>query len=336
MNPIDVHSAGLSHQGLVRAENQDQFFIADLTRSMRVKSNAIDVGVNARLYGGPLAQVYFVADGMGGHKGGSEASKLAIEYLVNSVLNSAKWLIHIDANNEESFVDEMKNLLSNAHQAIQDEAKTDKQFEGMGTTLTMAYVAWPKLFVLHAGDTRCYVIRNKQLKLITRDHTVANQMMQSGKLDPSAVERSPWSNVLVNALGAGAQDVVADVYRVNLEPGDSVLLCSDGLNKHVSDAQIGHMVQSTNDVDRVCHDLVEAAKLGGGSDNITVVLATFRQKHEHGTRMQITMSESAIERLLMDVALPESEMETLVIDHATNVLEDIETSDFPNHDTMDF
>jgi serine/threonine protein phosphatase PrpC len=292
--------------------------------------------VDSRLYGGPLARVYFVADGMGGHKGGSEASKLAIEYLVNSVLNSDKWLIHIDANNEESFVDEMKNLLANAHRAIQEVANTDKQFEGMGTTLTMAYVAWPKLFVVHAGDSRCYVIRNKQLKLITRDHTVANQMMQSGKLDPSAVERSPWSNVLVNALGAGAEDVFADVYRVNLEPGDSVLLCSDGLNKHVTDAQICQMVQDASDVDRTCQNLVEAAKSGGGSDNITVVFATFEQKKDRANRMQITLSEPATERLLLDAALPESEIETMSIDHATNVLEDIETSEFPNHDTMDF
>jgi protein phosphatase len=218
---------------MVRADNQDQFFVGELTRSMRVQSGSIDVLPFSRLFGDTLGHLFLVADGMGGHQGGSHASTLAIQFFVASILNSVRWLVRLDAVSEVSFTDDLKTMLQRAHREMQAQSKTTDSLAGMGTTLTMAYVVWPRMIVVHAGDTRCYIFRDGNLRLITRDHTVANQMMRMGQLDPESIERSPWSNVLVNALGAGAPDVFADIYKADLRPGDTILLCSDGLNKHV-------------------------------------------------------------------------------------------------------
>jgi protein phosphatase len=154
-------------------------------------------------------------------------------------------------------------------------AATNPKLKDMGTTLTLAYVTWPQLYIVHAGDTRCYLYRDQDLKLITRDHTVAQQMMMSGQLKADEGERSPWSNVLVNALGAGAPDVVPDLYRFTLNPGDRLLLCSDGLNKHVSDERIVMELAQRVSPEETANGLVQLALDGGGSDNVTVLLTDF-------------------------------------------------------------
>jgi PPM family protein phosphatase len=310
MKQIDVRSAGMTDTGLMRTDNQDQFFVADLTRSMLVQCGSLAVESNSRLFGGPLGRLFLVADGMGGHRAGSEASKLAIQYFVTAILNSMRWLVRIEPPSEASFTEDLKTMLACAHRELQNQSREEATFQGMGTTLTMAYVAWPRMFVVHAGDTRCYVLRDQQLRLVTRDHTVANQMMEAGQLAPESLERSPWSNVLVNALGAGASEVFADIYKLDLHAGDTLLLCSDGLNKHVDDAAIRSVLLKMDSVEQACHDLVGLAKKGGGSDNITVVIAHFFEVDHQIARMQIIASRPAEERILKDLALPEEEIDT--------------------------
>ncbi|MEQ1831357.1 MAG: protein phosphatase 2C domain-containing protein, partial [Pirellula sp.] len=197
MKPIEVQSGGITDTGNLRADNQDQFLVAELTRSMTVRSGSMEFDHGARLVGGSLGHLFVVADGMGGHRSGSEASKFAVQYCANAILNSTRGLLQMEPSNEDSFAEDLKSMLTNAHRAIEERSKSDDRFEGMGTTLTLAYVAWPRIFIVHAGDTRCYLLQNGELKLITRDHTVANQMLESGHLAPEELERSHWSNVLV-------------------------------------------------------------------------------------------------------------------------------------------
>lgn len=337
MNYVEVHSAGLTDKGLVRQDNQDQFLVTELTRSMVVRSGSLDASESSRLFGGPLGHLFFVADGMGGHKGGNEASRLAIQFFVNAVLNSSRWLVRIEPYNESAFIDEIRHLLGNAHRTIQSKSETDTQLEGMGTTLTLAYVAWPKLFVVHAGDTRCYLLRDGKLRLITRDHTLANQMMKAGTLDPSKVERSQWSNVLVNALGAGAENVFADVYRDELKFGDSLLLCSDGLNKHVSDNEICGVLLESEDTTAACKRLIQLAKQDGGSDNVTAVVASFLKPKRRVARMKIMLSENAVEKVFQDIAIPENDLDTMAeFDEeleTTTVEHEYGTVDYPDDGT---
>lgn len=312
MNYVEVNSAGLTDKGLVRQDNQDQFLVTELTRSMVVRSGSLDASESSRLFGGPLGYLFFVADGMGGHKGGNEASRLAIQFFVNAVLNSSQWLVRIGSDNEAAFVDEIRQLIGNAHRTIQSKSEDDTLLEGMGTTLTLAYVAWPKLFVVHAGDTRCYLLRDGKLRLVTRDHTLANQMMKAGTLDPSKVERSQWSNVLVNALGAGSENVFADVYRDELKYGDGLLLCSDGLNKHLSDDEICGVLLESTDSKAACKRLIQLAKQNGGSDNVTAVFSMFMKPKRRVARMKIMLAENAVESVFQDVAIPDNELDTTV------------------------
>ena len=310
MKPIEVQSAGISDTGKMRADNQDQFMVAELTRSMTIGSGTMGFDHGARLVGESLGHLFVVADGMGGHRNGSEASKFAVQYCANAILNSTHGLLQFDLSNDDVFGEDLKNMLKNAHRAIEELSKTNDGFEGMGTTLTLAFVAWPRIFVVHAGDTRCYLLRNSELKLVTRDHTVANEMIQKGHLAPEELERSHWSNVLVNALGAGASSVFPELYKFDLQPGDSILLCSDGLNKHVSDFQIRKTLVDAKDPRTACEELVALAKQGGGSDNITVIAARFFAPQAPNNRMQLVLSLPSNQIVLQDVEISESELDT--------------------------
>ena len=310
MKQIVVQSAGLTDTGKLRSDNQDQFLVADLVRSAIVRSGSLGLEQGARLFGRTMGHLFLVADGMGGHRGGNEASKFAIQFCVNAILNSTSWVSSVSPSNEDLFVDDLKSMLEQAHQAIEERSKSIDRFEGMGTTLTMAYVDWPRMFIVHAGDTRCYLFRKNELRLVTRDHTVANEMLKNGQLVPEELERSHWSNVLVNALGAGASSVYPDIYKLDLQPNDSIMLCSDGLNKHVSDLQIGKTLSVVADPQRVCEEMVASAKQGGGSDNITVVVAKFLEQEAPNNRMQLFGASPSQEIVLQDLEIPESELDT--------------------------
>ena len=336
MQTIEVQSAGISDTGKLRTDNQDQFLVVELTRSMIVRSGSLHGENGSRLSGGTIGHLFLVADGMGGHRGGSEASMFAVQFLANSILNSTSWLARIEPLIEDAFIEELKGMLENAHRAIEQRSKTLVGCEGMGTTMTLAYVAWPRMIVVHAGDTRCYLLRKGELKLLTRDHTVANEMMRKGQLSPEEMERSHWSNVLVNALGAGAENVFPDIYKLDLETGDSILLCSDGLNKHVADFQIQRSMTEAPDPQRACEELVLLANQGGGSDNITVVAAKFIAPSAAKNRMQLLVSSTTSESVLQDLAFPDSEMDTLDEDPKLKDTEDEIPDQVNLKDTLDF
>ncbi len=284
--------------------------VAELSRSILVRSTSIDAKPNSRLFGRSIGHLFLVADGMGGHRAGSEASSLAIEFFVASILNNIHLLIRAEPHDEISFTEDLKMMLEQAHRELQRQSKSSEALAGMGTTLTMAYIFWPRMYVVHAGDTRCYLMRNKQLRLLTRDHTVANQMMRMGRLDPDAAERSPWSNVLINALGAGAPQVIADIYKIDMQSEDQVLLCSDGLNKHVDDLTIEQTLNRAANANEACGNLVDLANQGGGIDNITVVVGKFVEPEHATSFMPIVETQITNERTLCEIEIPSEENDT--------------------------
>lgn len=309
MSAVSVNSAGITNRGNVREDNQDQFVIAELSLSLMVKASGLPVASGTRLVGNSFATVLLVADGMGGHLGGKEASKLAIEYFLSSILNKLAWAESITSNNEESFKKVLGLSLIEAHRELQLLAETSPDLKDMGTTLTLAFVAWPHLHIVHAGDTRCYLSRNQELRLLTRDHTVAQQMMLNGELNPDEQERSPWSNVLVNALGAGAPEVFPDFYHLKLESGDRLMLCSDGLNKHVPDHRIAQELGGRASPESTAQMLVQLALDGGGSDNVTVLVADFQDSIEPETMR--TFSEIPTEqKLISEIVLAAGDSDT--------------------------
>jgi protein phosphatase len=270
-----MECAGLTDLGRVRASNQDHYLIANLKKSMLVESTSLPLVAQSRLYGGSLGRLLMVADGMGGHAAGERASTLAIDTLVEKLLNSVHWFFNLDRDAEDDFIDDLQQLLRAAHLRIVRAGERDLERRGMGTTLTMAYVNWPRLYVVHAGDSRCYLIRRGDVEQLTTDHTLARQLVEAGGLRPEEAQRSRWSNVLWNVLGGHRDELTAEVRRADLVPGDAILLCSDGLYRHVDEQEMAACLGRDCDVAEMCRDLVNLANERGGEDNVTVVVAQF-------------------------------------------------------------
>lgn len=282
------NACGLTDVGRKRSENQDQFLIAELRKSMLVNASSLPIAPNSNLFGETCGQLLMVADGMGGHAAGQRASSLAMDQLILDLLNTVHWFLRSDErrasdqlaepgrrSDEQEFVDSLKGLLHQAHDRILTASEIDESQKGMGTTLTMAYIIWPKMYVVHAGDSRCYLIRDNVCEQITTDHTLAHQLVEAGGLKPEEEADSRWGNVLWNVLGGhGKNELTAEVRLIELEPGDTVMLCSDGLSRYLSAAAIADVfAETTEDLHSVCHHLVGLANGAGGEDNVTVVVA---------------------------------------------------------------
>jgi protein phosphatase len=279
---MDCH--GVTDIGKVRDTNEDQFLIADLKKSLHVFQTSLGVDDRTRLFGDSQGKLLLVADGMGGAAAGERASTLVVDSVVAHILNTLQWYFRLDEHSEEDFVEALSTALRRSEENLSAEVEAIPQRHGMGTTLTMAYIVWPRLYVVHAGDSRCYLFRGKQLTQVTADHSFAQELIDAGALEPEQADQSRWGNVLSNVIGGDGRDVKPEVKRAELSVGDTLLLCTDGLTNHVSDDQlIGHL-DSRLSAEALCVQLVETAKISGGADNITVVAARFRDAKEDTPR----------------------------------------------------
>lgn len=298
---LDAHTsldvAGLTHVGRERQRNEDQFMIARLERSLRVEATSID---NAQqwLAGSTEGTVMLVADGMGGTAAGDVASSVAVKAIADYVVNVLPWADArsraqaeeqqpLPAERPEPTLHGIRIGLSKALVEGDAEVRREAKSRGagsMGTTLTVAYVQWPHLYVAHAGDSRCYLKRAGNLAQLTTDHTLAEKLRAHAD-ELSIDESSPWHHVLWNALGGGEHSSIEpEVHRQRLQFGDTILLCSDGLTKHVADVHIAAILQSSPHAAHACETLMRMALEDGGTDNITVVVARCRVKQERRTR----------------------------------------------------
>jgi protein phosphatase len=216
---------------------------------------------------------------MGGHAAGNRASTVAVDTMATYVLNTLCWFFRLDDQSEDDFKDDLRDALQRCQEAIISEAEAQPQRAGMGTTLTMAYVIWPRLYVVHAGGSRCYLFHDTKLKQITRDHSMAQLQRETVEApttgQPPEDEEGPASHVLWNALGGTDEELTVEVYRMRLDIGDSLLLCTDGLTRHVSKERVAELLGTDHTAEQVARQLVEEANAGGGSDNITVIVARF-------------------------------------------------------------
>lgn len=265
---IDV--AGRSDVGCVREQNEDTFLIAELGRWLEVLDSSF-AGAERRI-AGPRGTLMMVADGMGGHGGGEVASAVAVDMIAQFALYAMPWVTQPDEPAEEELLKKLGDAMTECQAQLQRVAvrKRIDHFQP-GTTLTVAYALWPKLYVAHAGDSRLYLHRDGELAQITTDHTVGQVLRESG----AVVGPSRFDHVLVNVVGGGAATVTAEAHALTLAHGDRVLLCSDGLTGHVSDARIAEELRTSERAELACERLVEEAKAQGGLDNVTVIVARF-------------------------------------------------------------
>lgn len=278
--PLVTRVFGKSDVGRERAENQDRFLIASPVSTLwRRKSRSQEPIPFADIDG----ELFVVADGMGGHAAGAEASTLAVEAVETSLLTTLRGLFSArdDAPESAEMLDQMTYALRAADARVTAEAARSPEKRDMGTTLTMAYRCGQWLFVVHAGDSRCYLLRGDTLHRITRDHTLVSEMVRRGVLGAAEAERHELRHVVTNAIGGTVPGVRSEGHRLRLQPHDVVLLCTDGLTEMATDHEIRHLLQSEPDPRRACDELLAIANDRGGLDNITVIVARFDPAHEN-------------------------------------------------------
>ncbi len=266
---------GTTDIGRVRENNEDQFLVADLNKSMLVHQTSLSDDDHTRLFGGSQGALLLVADGMGGHAAGKQASTIAVQALEHYVLNTMPWFFHLQHCQESDLKDELKAAMEACQQSIEAAAQSRPERHGMGTTLTMAYVLWPRLYVVHVGDSRCYLYRAPKLEQITTDQTMAQQLVDRGVLSAEDAPQSRWSHVLWSCLGGAKSEMNAEVYKATLNAGDTLLLCTDGLTGALRDDKLIELLKQGGSAQEQCRRLVASANEAGGRDNITAVVARF-------------------------------------------------------------
>lgn len=268
---------GLTHRGSVRSANQDHFLVCALRRQVDISMTSLPDGsrwpATER-----LATLAMVADGVGGSSHGEEASRLAVETITEVVAQSMRAYYTADAAAAEDFASALEDAAMQTHARIVERADDDPSGRNMATTLTLYLGVWPKAFLLQLGDSRCYLLRDGVLTQITRDQTMAQELVDQGVLTRTDAPRTRWAHVLSSAIGGHQTAPV--VTRVDLDWGTVVLLCSDGLTKHVSDEKIAERLRTMTSSKQVCEQLLEDALADGGSDNITILVGRAMQKEE--------------------------------------------------------
>jgi protein phosphatase len=235
---IHYTSAGLTDCGRKRTTNEDAFAIA-----------AAD-------------GVYLVCDGMGGAAAGEVASSLAVEQVVKLLKSRA-----IDTPLHQA----ADQAIRAANDAIYKQAQQDSKLSGMGTTLVALVTEENHAWVLNVGDSRGYRLRAGTLEQITVDHSLVEEQVRAGRMEPAEAARSPFRNVITRALGTQGS-VTPDVFPLDSDPGDLYLLCSDGLTRELSDDLLASMLANDVPVKDLCEQLIGAANKAGGNDNITCLL----------------------------------------------------------------
>ena len=236
-SPVQVDVAGLSHPGKVRPNNEDHFLVLRFGRFLEPLATNLPAG-QAPPRCEDVGYALAVADGMGGHAAGEEASKLALTTLVNLVLNTPDWFLRMDeASSAEEVMRRAAERFGHIDHALADEAVEDPRLHGLGTTMTLAANLAGDLLLAHVGDSRAYLLRAGALHQLTRDHTWVGELCQAGLITQAQAATHDLRHVLTRHLGAN-KGARPDVQRLALADGDCLLLCSDGLSDMVSDAEI--------------------------------------------------------------------------------------------------
>jgi len=280
---VYVDVAALTHRGKVRPNNEDQFLVGRTERDLEVLLTSLDRDHISR-HSRETGYGMIVADGMGGEEGGEVASRLAIKTLVELVIQTPDWLMRIDDELAEELIRRTKARYRKVDAAIRDAAQSNPSLARMGTTLTVAVSLAADLFVIHVGDSRAYLLRNEQLRQLTRDQTVVQALLDAGILTHQEAATHKMRHVLTQALGQGAGNLKIEVQRLKLEDGDCLLLCTDGLTEMVPDHEISAVLTSSGKAEQHCQALLDKALEAGGKDNVTVVVAHYSLPTNEATR----------------------------------------------------
>jgi serine/threonine protein phosphatase PrpC len=260
---------GLTHPGKVRATNEDHFLLGSLHKHLEIMATSLPESAQLRARGERLGFLAMIADGVGGNLAGEEASRVALEEVTEYVTQSTLCYYQSDAQSDE-FVDVLQKAAMRSHERVLELASADEDLRGMATTLTLWIGVWPWAYLLQVGDSRYYLYRGGVLTQVSRDQTIAQELVDQGVMTRSVALASRLANVLSSAIGG--QQTAPVVTRLAAGWENVHLLCSDGLTKHVSDARIAERLGAMTSAREVCEELLQDALDGGGTDNITIIV----------------------------------------------------------------
>lgn len=269
---VDV--AGLTDTGKVRKTNEDHFLAVRRYRGRQVLAASTPEGMFES--GEDHAYTLTVADGMGGRDFGELASLMALRTGWELGGDEIKWTVKLNEQEGEELRQKGEVFFKLINRVLHRQAREHPRMTGMGTTLTMCYTLGRDMFVMHAGDSRAYLYRRGVLKRLTRDHNMAQVLVDSGVALPDAPEVRRMRHVLTNCLGGPSREVAVDIEQHTLEEEDRILLCTDGLNDMVTDLEIAQLLDCHSVSADACRALVDLALQRGGRDNITVLVARYQ------------------------------------------------------------
>jgi serine/threonine protein phosphatase PrpC len=276
---LDVY--GVTHQGRVRSANEDHFLIGSVSRTLQVLQTSVpdlpELVLPDLPAGERTAFLAMVADGVGGARRGEEAARLAVRTVTTLIAAGLHAYVSAPAAGAPAHgagadVDPFMTALADAarHSHVELRRLANGDDNAMATTLTLWMGVWPNAYVLQVGDSRAYHYRRGELTQVSRDQTVAEDLVQQGVLSPVQAASTRWAHVLSSAIGGPA---TAPVVTRLLNDWESVhLLCSDGLTKHVSDERIRERLAHMTSAQQACEALLQDALDGGGTDNITIII----------------------------------------------------------------
>ncbi|HEU5041427.1 MAG TPA: protein phosphatase 2C domain-containing protein [Gemmatimonadales bacterium] len=269
---LDVY--GLTHPGLVRPDNQDHFLIASLRKELVVHATSLS---DLHALGAPRERSAFlamVADGVGGGQRGEEASRLAVSIVTQYVAESVR-CYYASPEDDSELLDRLQEAALRCHEEVVRHAQEEPDRRGMATTLTLWLGLWPRGYLMQVGDSRCYLLHRGELTQVSRDQTMAQELVDLGVLARSELETSRLAHTLSSSIGGRHSAPV--VTRMEQEWGNVGLLCTDGLTRHVTDERIRDRLRSMTSARQVCQDLLQDALDGGGSDNTTILVGRAAQ-----------------------------------------------------------
>lgn len=265
---IDVF--GMSHVGKEREDNQDSYLIASLHHALVVHDTSLDDSDPALVTSSRRGMLFLVADGVGGGVGGAEASQSALRAAARYVTEAMDYYARDEPASERAFVDEMLKAVERTHLLVREAGERDGATHGMATTLTMVTIVWPRAHLVHVGDSRCYRLRDGQLERLTKDQTMAQKFLDAGTMSTDEIENSRLKNVLWSALGA--QELEPDAFVTDVRWNDRMLLCTDGLTKHVTDEEIAVWIAKDEPSEMIGRGLIDLVLERGATDNVTLIL----------------------------------------------------------------
>ncbi|MBX3252259.1 MAG: serine/threonine-protein phosphatase [Myxococcales bacterium] len=271
---------GTTDVGCLRERNEDQFVVARLERSVLVEQCGYAGNDGTRHVDHPVGRLMMVADGMGGQVSGDVASAVVVDAMLQYAFSMLPWLRMSSAADERALAEGLTKAVQRSHERMQEVARRKGLTGDMGSTLTMGYLVWPMLYLVHVGDSRAYLLRGGELFRLTRDHNLAEEMVRMKVMSEEEARSSRFASVLTNCVSTSTpnEELRVELHQVELKREDKVLLCTDGLYGEVPDADIKGRLMHVVRPDLVApcvESLVALARENGGSDNITAVLGYF-------------------------------------------------------------